>query len=271
MASERNRYLDAAEQHWLWRAVDQKGLVLEVLIQRRRDSRAAQRLVKKALKFGATPPRVMIAYKPRSYGAARARWAFTPTDHRHHKALNHRAENSHPPTRRRERIIKRLKSSRQTQRFLSVHDPVANLFHVPYSGAVTADFRRASREPAFAISCEISAIGAIADSQTLRSAFFGSVPARAWAISKNGSGKRRRSPAREDREDGSPHPAEQIEQSYDDAMKALADYLTRERDAATTIEIQILDRDSFRDAITEVLVDARVHPRPRADVPEREL
>lgn len=53
----------------------------------------------------------------------------------------------------------------------------------------------------------------------------------------------------------------------------LADYLTRERDAATTINrlIQILDRDSLRDAITEVLVDARVYPRPRADVPEREL
>ncbi|MCK1489079.1 hypothetical protein IVB14_01105 [Bradyrhizobium sp. 180] len=68
-------------------------------------------------------------------------------------------------------------------------------------------------------------------------------------------------------------PAEQIEQSYDDTMKALADYLTRERDAATTINrlIQILDRDSLRDAITEVLVEARVHPRPRADVPEREL
>jgi hypothetical protein len=87
-------------------------------------------------------------------------------DHRHHKALNHRAENSHQPTRRCERIIKRFKSSRQAQRLLSVHDQIANLFHVPYSGAVTADFRRASRDPAVAISCEISATGAIADSQT---------------------------------------------------------------------------------------------------------
>lgn len=61
-------------------------------------------------------------------------------------------------------------------------------------------------------------------------------------------------------------PAEQIEQSYDDAMKALADYLTREDDAATTIDrlLRILDRDSLRDAITEVLVDARVHPRPKS-------
>lgn len=60
-------------------------------------------------------------------------------------------------------------------------------------------------------------------------------------------------------------PAEQIEQSYDLAMMALADYLTHERDATATIDalIRILDRDSLRDAITEVMVDARVHPRPR--------
>jgi hypothetical protein len=62
-------------------------------------------------------------------------------------------------------------------------------------------------------------------------------------------------------------PAEQI---YDLAMIALADYLTHDEDAATTIDrlLRILDRDSLRDAITEVLVDARVHPRPKADVPQ---
>ena len=65
--------------------------------------------------------------------------------------------------------------------------------------------------------------------------------------------------------------AEQIEQSYDLAMMALADYLTRERDAVATVDalIRILDRDSLRDAITEVLVDSRVHPRPKADVAAR--
>lgn len=64
--------------------------------------------------------------------------------------------------------------------------------------------------------------------------------------------------------------AEQIEQAYDLAMVALADYLTRERDAAATIDrlIRVLDRDELRDAITEVLVDARVHPRPRSDAPK---
>ncbi|MCK1288578.1 hypothetical protein IVB41_32230 [Bradyrhizobium sp. 44] len=63
-------------------------------------------------------------------------------------------------------------------------------------------------------------------------------------------------------------PAEQIEQSYDLAMMALADYLTDERDAAATVArlMRILDRDSLRDAITEVLVDSRVHPRPKSDV-----
>jgi hypothetical protein len=65
-------------------------------------------------------------------------------------------------------------------------------------------------------------------------------------------------------------PAEQIEQSYDLAMMALADYLTHERDATATIDalIRILDRDSLRDAITEVMVDARVHPRPTSDAPK---
>lgn len=64
-------------------------------------------------------------------------------------------------------------------------------------------------------------------------------------------------------------PAEQIEQSYDLAMIALADYLAHERDATATIDrlLRILDRDALRDAITEVLVDSRVHPRPKVDEP----
>ncbi|MFK4531883.1 transposase-like protein [Bradyrhizobium ottawaense] len=66
----------AGEQHWLWRAVDQNGFVLDVLIQRRRDSRAAQRLMKKLLKSAGPPPRVMITDKLRSYGAARATMGF---------------------------------------------------------------------------------------------------------------------------------------------------------------------------------------------------
>jgi len=71
-------------------------------------------------------------------------------EHGQHKDLNNRAENSHQPTRRRERIMKRFKSARQAQRFLSVHERVANLFHIPYPESAPADFRRASRERAFA-------------------------------------------------------------------------------------------------------------------------
>ena len=121
----------AGEPHWLWRAVDQNGIVLDVLVQRRRDTRAAQRLMKRLLKSAIIPPRVMITDKLRSYGAARAKMGLQ-VEHRQHKGLNNRAENSHQPTRRRERIMKQFKSARQAQRFLTVHDQVANLFHIPY-------------------------------------------------------------------------------------------------------------------------------------------
>ncbi len=151
----------AGERHWLWRAVDQNGFVLDVLVQRRRDTRAAQRLMKRLLKSAVTPPRVMITDKLRSYGAARAKMGLF-VEHRQHKGLNNRAENSHQPTRRRERIMKRFKSARQAQWFLSVHDQVANLFHIPYPGSANADFRRASRQGAFAAWREISSTEAIA-------------------------------------------------------------------------------------------------------------
>ena len=154
----------AGEPHWLWRAVDQNGIVLDVLVQRRRDTRAAQRLMKRLLKSAIIPPRVMITDKLRSYGAARAKMGLQ-VEHRQHKGLNNRAENSHQPTRRRERIMKRFKSARQAQRFLTVHDQVANLFHIPYPESVPADFRRASRERAFAVWSEISKTAATADSR----------------------------------------------------------------------------------------------------------
>ena len=127
----------AGEQYWLWRAVDQNGFVLDVLVQRRRDTRAAQRLMRKLLKSAVTPPRVMITDKLRSYGAARAKMGLR-VEHRQHKGLNNRAENSHQPTRRRERTMKRFKSAQQAQRFLSAHDQVANLFHIPYPESATA-------------------------------------------------------------------------------------------------------------------------------------
>jgi putative transposase len=150
----------AGEPYWLWRAVDQNGFVLDVLVQRRRDTRAARRLMTKLLK-AAGAPRVMITDKLRSYGAARAKMGLR-VEHRQHKGLNNRAENSHQPTRRRERIMKRFKSARQAQWFLSVHDQVANLFHIPYPESATAAARRASRDHGFAVWRDISKTAATA-------------------------------------------------------------------------------------------------------------
>ena len=120
----------AGKKHWLWRAVDQDGFVLDVLVQNRRNTKAAKRLMRKLLKGQCRSPRVMITDKLRSYGAAK-RDIMPGVEHRSHKGLNNRAENSHQPIRRRERIMKRFKSARQLQRFVSIHDPIANLFHIP--------------------------------------------------------------------------------------------------------------------------------------------
>jgi putative transposase len=116
-------------KHWLWRAVDQTGMVLDILVQSRRDTQAAKRLLCKLLKKQTRPPRVMITDKLASYGAAK-REVMRSVEHRKHKGLNNRAENSHQPTRRRERQTKRFKSPGQAQRFLSAHDGISNLFHL---------------------------------------------------------------------------------------------------------------------------------------------
>jgi putative transposase len=151
----------AGEPYWLWRAVDQNGFVLDILVQRRRDRDAARRLMTKLLKAARTSPRVMITDQLRSYAAARAKMGLR-VEHRQHKGLNNRAENSHQPTRRRERIMQRFKSARQAQRFLSVHDQIANIFHVPYPESTTAVDRRAAPETAFAGWREITKTSAIA-------------------------------------------------------------------------------------------------------------
>src|SRR5271169_2803872 len=119
----------AEVKHWLWRAVDQAGVVLDVLVQRRRNKKAATRMLRKLLKKQMRPPRVMITDKLASYGAAK-REVMPGIEHRQHKGLNNRAENSHQPTRRRERQMKQFKSAGQAQRFLSAHDQINNLFHL---------------------------------------------------------------------------------------------------------------------------------------------
>src|ERR671920_1909553 len=137
----------AGKRHWLWRAVDQHGRVLDVLVQSRRDERAAKRLLRQLLKKQMRPPRVMVTDKLASYPAAKEE-LLPGVEHRRHKGLNNRAENSHQPTRRRERQMKRFKSAGQAQRFLSAHGQVNNLFHLR-RGHVSAVQYRAARARAF--------------------------------------------------------------------------------------------------------------------------
>ena len=81
------------------------------------------------------------AYKDLGSYAVAGREVMPGVEHRRHKGLNNRAENSHQPTRRREKIMKRFKSARQLQRFVSIHDPIANLFHFPRHALSSADHR----------------------------------------------------------------------------------------------------------------------------------
>src|SRR3712207_5694833 len=150
----------AGVQHWLWRAVDQNGMVLDVLVQSRRDKRAAERLLRKLLKRQCRAPRVMVTDKLGSYGAAK-RELMPGVEHRRHKGLNNRAEDSHRPTRRRERQMKRFKSPRQAQRFLSAHDQIDNLFHLRRDH-VSASEHRAARTRAFETWAEVSGVTVLA-------------------------------------------------------------------------------------------------------------
>src|SRR3954464_4190004 len=91
----------AGKKHGLWRAVDQDGIVLDILVQSRRDKQAAKRLLRRLLRRQGQPPRVLITDKLASYPAAKKE--LRPgVEHRRYKGLNNRAENSHQPTRRRE-------------------------------------------------------------------------------------------------------------------------------------------------------------------------
>ena len=97
----------AGRSYWLWRAVDQHGVVLEEILQSKRDKRAAKRLLIKLMKRWGFVPKRIITDKLRSYGAAK-REVAPRLDHWSHKGLNNRAENSHLPFRKRERVMQRL-------------------------------------------------------------------------------------------------------------------------------------------------------------------
>ncbi len=115
------------KRHYLWRAVDQDGDVLDILVQKHRDKRAAKRFFRKLLKGLRYAPRRIVTDKLRSYGAARKE-VLPDVIHDDDKWQNNRAEVSHQPTRQRERQMRRFKSAGQAQRFLSAHGPINNLF-----------------------------------------------------------------------------------------------------------------------------------------------
>jgi putative transposase len=116
-------------QHYLWRAVDEDGDVIDLLVQARRDRRAAARFFRKLLKGQGRKPRRLITDKLRSYSAAH-RTVMPSVIHSTQQYANNRAEVSHQPTRQRERQMRRFKSAAHLQRFASVHGLVQNLFRV---------------------------------------------------------------------------------------------------------------------------------------------
>src|SRR5713101_3327164 len=119
----------AGKRMYLWRAVDHAGEILDVLVQRRRDRRAAIKQIRKLLRKQGFAPKMVVTDKLRSYGAA-FRHIGLVCHHEQGLRKNNRAENSHQVVRRRERKMERFKSARSAQRFLSVHSAVFNNFNL---------------------------------------------------------------------------------------------------------------------------------------------
>ena len=117
------------QRHYLWRAVDQDGDVIDILVQRNRNARAAKRFFRKLLKGQGSTPWRLVTDKLRSYSAAH-REVMSSVDHDTGQYANNRAEVSHQTTRQQERQMRGFKSAGQAQRFLSVHGVVQNLFRL---------------------------------------------------------------------------------------------------------------------------------------------
>ena len=137
------------ELFYLWRAVDQHGVVLDILVQERRNATAAKRFFKCLLAGLKYKPRKIVTDGLRSYGVAQ-REVLPGVQHRTSRYLNNRAENSHRPTRHRERQMRRFKSPEQAPRFLSVHAMIYSHFR-PRRHLMRSDQYRRSRDKAFQI------------------------------------------------------------------------------------------------------------------------
>ena len=115
--------------HYLWRAVDQDGDVLDILVQSKRNKKAAKKFFRKLLSRLRYVPRVLITDKLKSYAAAKAE-VLPSVGHQQQKYQNNRAENSHQPTRLREKVMRGFKSSGHAQRFLSAFGVITSHFRV---------------------------------------------------------------------------------------------------------------------------------------------
>ncbi|MCX4733938.1 IS6 family transposase [Streptomyces sp. NBC_01363] len=137
------------ELKYLWRAIDQNGNVLDILVRNRRDKAAARRFFRRLIKKTRTVPRVVVTDTLRSYSAAH-REVMPSAEHRSHKGPNNRAENSHQPTRQRERAMKGFRSVGEAQRFLSAFSGISPHFR-PHRHLMTASDHRAEMTVRFAI------------------------------------------------------------------------------------------------------------------------
>jgi putative transposase len=144
------------ERRYLWRAVDQDGNVLDILVQDRRDTAAARRFFRRLLKKTGAVPRVIVTDKLRSYGAAH-REVIPSVEHRQSRYLNNRAENSHQPTRQREHAIKGFRSVGAAQRFLSAFSGISPHFR-PRRHLMTAPDHRAEMAIRFAIWDQVTGV-----------------------------------------------------------------------------------------------------------------
>ena len=128
-------------RHYLWRAVDQDGTVLDVLVQSRRNAQAAKRFFRKLIKTQARVPRVLVTDKLASYRIAH-RELMPSVEHRRSKYLNNRAELSHQPTRQREQVMRRFKSPAHAQRFLSAFGVIGSHFRPRRHRLPAAEYRQ---------------------------------------------------------------------------------------------------------------------------------
>ena len=135
------------KQHYLWRAVDQDGEIVDVYLQSKRDGATARRFFRRLLRSNAGEPRKIVTDKLRSYGVAH-RELIPDTIHISDRYANNRAEQSHEPTRVRERGTRRFKSIAQAQKFVTTHASVSNLFNLGRH-KVSAEQYRNLREDAF--------------------------------------------------------------------------------------------------------------------------